>query len=233
LASVAESPPTIASNAASKFETGELLRASVSMCLTKLKVLCELLVLLEIGTAWERKGVGHTNFDRQNVSPSSLMVFGRSSDVSTHRVRQTGPAVTEVFVSASFRNVYYHNALRWPPNPIQAREVALHGGYPQVLRNPRTKEVDFPFQWFATRVNDANNERISLHPDVPNTHWPGHEGEEINDRFHGQSGGPVYRVIDANPDSFRVECVFGSLLVEPREKGDVELSLCNFVRGIE
>src|SRR5262245_58701524 len=26
-----------------------------------LKVLCELLVLLEIGTAWERKGVGHTN----------------------------------------------------------------------------------------------------------------------------------------------------------------------------
>jgi hypothetical protein len=70
--------------------------------------------------------------------------------------------VPEVFVSASFRNVYYHNALRWPPNPIQAREVALHGGYPQVLRNPRTNEVDFPFQWFATRVNDANNERISL-----------------------------------------------------------------------
>jgi hypothetical protein len=73
-------------------------------------------------------------------------------------------------------------------------------GYPQVLRNPRTNEVDFPFQWFATRVNDANEERISLHRDVPNTHWPGHEGEQINDQFHGQSGGPVYRVIDANPE---------------------------------
>lgn len=108
--------------------------------------------------------------------------------------------VPEVFVSASFRGVYHHNALRWPPNPIHAGEVALHGGYPQVLRNPRTNEVDFPFQWFATRVNDANNERISLHPDVANTHWPGHEGEQINDQFHGQSGGPVYRVIDANPD---------------------------------
>lgn len=31
-------------------------------------------------------------------------------------------------------------------------------------------------------------------------HWPGHEGEQINDQFHGQSGGPVYRVIDANPE---------------------------------
>jgi hypothetical protein len=31
--------------------------------------------------------------------------------------------VPEVFVSASFRNIYHHNALRWPPNPIQAREV--------------------------------------------------------------------------------------------------------------
>jgi hypothetical protein len=28
----------------------------------------------------------------------------------------------------------------------------------------------------------------------------GHEGEQINDLFHGQSGGPVYRVIDANPE---------------------------------
>ena len=108
--------------------------------------------------------------------------------------------VPEVFVSASFRQVYHHNALKWPPDPIQARDVALHGGFPQVLRNPRTNEVDFPFQWFATRVNDANDQRISLDPDIPNVHWPGHEGERINDQFHGQSGGPVYRVIDANPE---------------------------------
>jgi hypothetical protein len=33
--------------------------------------------------------------------------------------------------------------------------------------------------------------------------------------------------------SFRIEVVFGSLLVEPREEGDVELSLCDFVRRIE
>jgi hypothetical protein len=34
-----------------------------------------------------------TTFDRQNVSPSSLIVLGRSSEISTRRVRQTGPAV--------------------------------------------------------------------------------------------------------------------------------------------
>jgi hypothetical protein len=56
------------------------------------------IVIATIGAAilWRYKPhVSHeTTFDRHNVSPSSLMVFGRSSDVSTHRVRQTGPAVT-------------------------------------------------------------------------------------------------------------------------------------------
>jgi hypothetical protein len=33
--------------------------------------------------------------------------------------------------------------------------------------------------------------------------------------------------------SFRVEVLFGSLLVEPREEGSVELSLCNLVCRIE
>jgi hypothetical protein len=50
-----------------------------------------------IGAAilWRYKPhVSHeTTFDLQNVSPSSLMVFGRSSEVSAHRVRQTGAAV--------------------------------------------------------------------------------------------------------------------------------------------
>lgn len=108
--------------------------------------------------------------------------------------------VPEVFASASLRRVYHHNALHWPPNPIQTDEVVLHGGFPQVLRHPRTKEVDFPFQWFATRVNSATDQRISLDPSISNMHWPGHEGEKINDQFHGQSGGPVYRVIDADPE---------------------------------
>lgn len=55
------------------------------------------IVIALIGAAilWRYKPhVSHeTTFDRQNVSPSSLTVLGRSSEVSTHRVRQTGAAV--------------------------------------------------------------------------------------------------------------------------------------------
>jgi hypothetical protein len=32
-------------------------------------------------------------------------------------------------------------------------------------------------------------------------YWPGHEGEQINTSFGGISGGPVYRVIDANRET--------------------------------
>jgi hypothetical protein len=105
--------------------------------------------------------------------------------------------VPEVFVSASPRN-YHHNALKWPPDPANEKDVLLHGGYPQVLRNPGTGQVEFPFQWFATRLNSVNSERLVLEPDVEHVYWPGHEGEKINTSFGGQSGGPVYRVIDAN-----------------------------------
>jgi hypothetical protein len=76
----------------------------------------------------------------------------------------------------------------------------MYGGYPQVLRSRREREhkVDFPFQWFACKVNDADAGRIVLEPGIATVYWPGHEGEEINTSFAGQSGGPVYRVIEAD-----------------------------------
>jgi hypothetical protein len=47
---------------------------------------------------------------------------------------------------------------------------------------------------------------MSLYLDLPNLHWPFHEGEQINARLGGMSGGGVYRVIEANPID-RVELV--------------------------
>jgi hypothetical protein len=99
------------------------------------------------------------------------------------------------------RGAYFHRPYRWPPEALKAGELVLHGGYPQVLRNPRTGEVDFGFQWFISRVNDANEERISLEPDAEHVYWPDHEGEQINQDWGGQSGGPVYRVIDASAEA--------------------------------
>lgn len=127
--------------------------------------------------------------DRSPISEFDLAVFD----------------VPEVFVSASNEN-YFHNAPQWPPMPAATTDVVMYGGYPQVLRSRRKGEhkVDFPFQWIATKVNDANSARIALEPGIATLHWPGHEGETINTSFHGQSGGPVYRVIDAAPDKGEV-----------------------------
>ena len=105
--------------------------------------------------------------------------------------------VPEVFVSAS-RGNYHHNALRWPPELPNAGEVVLYGGFPQSLREQATGRVDSPFQFFVGRIQDVNASRIVLAPQVEHVYWPGHQGEPINRSFGGQSGGPVYRVIDAD-----------------------------------
>lgn len=53
------------------------------------------IAILGVVILWRYKPhVSHeTTFDRQNVSPSS-MVFGRSSEMSSHRIRHTGPGLT-------------------------------------------------------------------------------------------------------------------------------------------
>jgi hypothetical protein len=95
---------------------------------------------------------------------------------------------------------YYHAPATWPPEPLQMTDVVAYGGFPEVMRRrrPAGAAVDFPFQYFAGRVNDVNPARIALHVGFERLHWPGHEGEQMNRTLSGQSGGPVYRVIDAN-----------------------------------
>ena len=116
--------------------------------------------------------------------------------------------IPEVFLSASGNplrhrlagpetHYYHHNALKWPPDPLQAGEVVAHGGFPQVLREPKKAQVDYAFQYFVTRANAVEDDRIVLEPGVDRVYWPGHAGETINTQWHGQSGGPVYRILDA------------------------------------
>ena len=106
--------------------------------------------------------------------------------------------VPEVFVTASLRH-YHHNALKWPPDPAIDKNVLLYGGYPQVLRDPKGNQVEFPFQWFVSPVSSIDPDRMILDPVLDRLYWPGHEGEQINMKWWGQSGGPVYRVVDASP----------------------------------
>ena len=115
--------------------------------------------------------------------------------------------VPEVFLSASGdprrhhltgedTHHYHHNALKWPPDPLDAGEVVLHGGFPQVLREPNTARVTFPFQYFATKANSTDGNRIVLDPGVERVYSPGYGGP-VNTQWQGQSGGPVYRILDA------------------------------------
>ncbi len=104
--------------------------------------------------------------------------------------------VPEVFLHGSF-GYYYHTPPQWPPRPVEPADVVLYGGYPQSLRKEASGQVINPFQWFSTRVNEVKQSLIVLEPGVGQAYWPGHRGEKLNDSFGGQSGGPVYRVIDA------------------------------------
>lgn len=109
--------------------------------------------------------------------------------------------VSEVFVTSSMGH-YHHNALKWPPDPVRQGEAVMYGGYPQKLRDPsKVREVDFYRQYFISRVTDIDEKRgIILDPRMESVYWPEHEGEEFNKDWGGHSGGPVYRVIDANID---------------------------------
>ena len=115
--------------------------------------------------------------------------------------------VSEVFVNSSFGH-YHHNAIKWPPQPVRQGEAVMYGGYPQILRKPRTREVDFYRQYFISRVTDVDDKRgLILDPQPENMYWPAHEGEPINMKWEGHSGGPVYRVIDAKLDGELVDRV--------------------------
>ena len=105
--------------------------------------------------------------------------------------------VHEVFVTASALTARsQHHAPKWPPDRIAHKQAVLYGGYPGVLREAKDRTADFPFQWFAWAVSDVGHETIVMEPAFSHLHWPGHEGEAINEDPGGMSGGPVFRVLD-------------------------------------
>lgn len=133
--------------------------------------------------------------------------------------------IPEVFVGAG--TSYYHENRQWPPKPLQRRDVVVHGGFPQVLRERGKGAVDFGFQFFVSAVSDVTGDKVVLYP-PEDAYWPDYPDRPLNQDFGGKSGGPVYRVVDANIDGGgnepidRVELagfiynkVLGSVLARP------------------
>lgn len=108
----------------------------------------------------------------------------------------------EVFITPA--GGYIHTPTTWTTPRIEKADLVLYGGYPGGLRNPGQTKADFPFETFATRVTSASHDNISLQLEFPHIFWPGHEGEEINIDLGGQSGGPVYRVIEGIVDRLEI-----------------------------
>jgi hypothetical protein len=105
--------------------------------------------------------------------------------------------IPSVLVSAAGSSV--HHPQQWPTESVREREVVLFGGYPGILREAKDVKAEFPFQSFVTAVISVSTDNIMLHLDLPDLHWPLHDGEKINPELGGQSGGPVFRVVEGAP----------------------------------
>ena len=103
-------------------------------------------------------------------------------------------------------NVYPHYPVQWPTEQVREREVVIYGGYPGRLRQEMTVTIESPFQTLASAVTSVSSDKMGLFLDLPNLHWPSHDGEQINAAMGGLSGGGVYRVIEGQPLD-RVELV--------------------------
>jgi len=102
--------------------------------------------------------------------------------------------------------VYPHYPVQWPTEQVREREVVMYGGYPGRLRQEKEVTVESPFQTLASAVTSVSPDKMGLFLDLPNLHWPFHDGEQINAALGGMSGGGVYRVVEGQPVD-RVELV--------------------------
>jgi hypothetical protein len=143
----------------------------------------------------------HCQFGGNTFDPEGYFIDRSSSqelDLATFRV-------PEIFLSSSIRRAYHHQAPVWPPSPLDGDEAILAGGFPNLLREDHPDRYDSAFQTYIGPASGVDGSRFFVDIDTEQLYWPGHEGETINNQWGGQSGGPVYRVIDADGDSEPVD----------------------------
>lgn len=138
-----------------------------------------------------RYKVFECQFGGSTVDPEHYLIArSERSDLATFDI-------PSVLVSAAGSSV--HHPPQWPTESVREREVVLFGGFPGILREAKDIEASFPFQTFVTATIAVSPDNIKLHVDLPNLHWPLHDGEKINPELGGQSGGPVFRVVEGAP----------------------------------
>jgi hypothetical protein len=139
----------------------------------------------------EKYGVFDCQFGASTVVPEKYLIDrNKELDLATFDI-------SAVLVASSGSSIHY--SLKWPPDPVREKEVVLFGGFPGILRKPKMVTADFAFQTFVTAVTEVSQDKISLQFDKSNIHWPLHEHGQLNSALGGQSGGPVFRVVEGAP----------------------------------
>ena len=137
-------------------------------------------------------------FGGATVEPEKWLIDrSRKADLATFQVPE---------VILALANLYPHYPLQWPTEAVREREVVIYGGYPGSLREEKATTLESPFQTIASAVTSASRDQMGLYLDLVNLRWPFHDGEKINSRLGGMSGGGVYRVVEARPVD-RIELV--------------------------
>jgi hypothetical protein len=86
----------------------------------------------------------------------------------------------------------------WPPAPPAEGDVVMYGGYPAIYREERDGNFDFMFTWFAGKVASVSDRNVGMVLEIATSKSVSESRVPPNADLGGWSGGPVFRVIDAN-----------------------------------
>lgn len=124
------------------------------------------------------------------VRPEALLLArDQRLDVATFKMPSVAMSAGAVF----------HEALAWPPPPPVVHEWLFYAGYPAAHRERRSRHLDVGLESLFGAVHDVSGSRMVFHLDFSQLHWPLHDGEAMNERLGGMSGGPVFRVVETGP----------------------------------
>lgn len=97
-------------------------------------------------------------------------------------------------ILATATGVTIHSSPSWPPPELHASELVIFGGYPGNRRAEKSRTLNSDFVSFISRIDQSSEDHVSVHLNMPDSHWPQGERMTISPDLGGISGGPVFRL---------------------------------------
>lgn len=133
----------------------------------------------------ERNGEIVCQIGSSRIEPERYLIADdKSRDLVTFEVPEF--LITAAGVSAQ-------QISKWPPAPLQEKEIVICGGFPGLLKSEKAKNAEFPFVTFIDRVSQSSEDHVSVYLNIRNSFWPAGESLSQEPDLGGMSGGPIYR----------------------------------------